>query len=88
MISINIQPSPSPSPSQLAADIRQSEELAVEVQQKLVLDYENSSQLRGESGPQVDVKETKPAKPKRIKVREIKQEAQTGEPLLSFFVGY
>lgn len=86
MISINIQPSPSP--SQLAADRRQSEELAVEVQQKLVLEDENSSQLRGESGPQIDVKETKPAKPKRIKVREIKQEAQTGELLSSFFVRY
>ena len=77
MISINIQPSPSP----LAADERQSEELAVEVQQKLVLEDENSSQLRGECGPPMNVKETKPTKPKRIKVREIKQEAQTGERL-------
>ena len=77
MISINIQQSP----PQTVADERQDEELAVEVEHKLVLDDENSSQLLLESRPQIDVKGTKPAKPKRPKVREIKQEAQTGKLL-------
>jgi hypothetical protein len=83
MISINIQPTP---PKPAGTDERLVEELAVEVQQHLVLDDENSSQIRVDAGQQVEVKETKPAKPRRVKVREIKQEAQTGK-LISVYCG-
>jgi checkpoint serine/threonine-protein kinase len=71
MMSGNVQPSP---PKPRAANDAQVEELGVDIQQNLTLDNENSSQIRPTA-----VKETKPAKPRRIKVREIKQEAQTGQ---------
>jgi hypothetical protein len=76
MISINIQPSPQKS---AAANKTQVEELGVEMQQRLVLSDENSSQIREDTGQQTEVKEAKPARPRRVKVREIKQEAQTGQ---------
>jgi checkpoint serine/threonine-protein kinase len=71
MISGNVQPSP-PKPS--AANDAPVEELGVDVQQNGSVDDENASQIRPTA-----VKETKPAKPRRVKVREIKQEAQTGQ---------
>ncbi len=75
-ISINIQQSPS-----VAAQARSfqiTEELSQELQKKLAIGDENSSQLRISDGQQAEIKETKSAKPKKIKIREIKQEAQTG----------
>ena len=82
-MSINIRPSP---PQAAQVDRSQAEELGAEVLQKPVLDDENSCQPRLEAGPQIGVKETKPARLKRTKVREIKQQAQTGEQFLSLFV--
>ena len=82
MISINIQPSP---PQSAEAQEGQAEELGLEVKHNPVLDDENSNQIRPPAEQQQEVKETKPAKAKRLKVREIKQEAQTGKlPFLSF----
>ena len=77
MISINIQPSP---PQSAEAREGQAETLGLEVKHNPILDDENSSQIRPPvEQQQQEVKETKPAKAKRPKVREIKQEAQTGK---------
>jgi hypothetical protein len=76
MISINIQPSP---PQSAEAREGQAEELGLEVKHNSILDDENSSQIGSLAEQQPDVKETKPAKTKRLKVREIKQETQTGK---------
>ena len=74
MISINIQPSPPQSAE------GQAKALGLEVKHNPILDDENSSsQIRPLAEQQQEVKETKPAKAKRLKVREIKQEAQTGK---------
>ena len=75
-ISINIQPSPSVTVT--PRDSQVTEDLSQEVQQKLVINDENSSQLQMSDEQHAEIKETKPAKAKRIKIREIKQEAQTG----------
>ena len=76
MISINIQPSP---PQSAEAQDGQAGALGLEVKHNSILDDENSSQIRPLTEQQQEVKETKPAKAKRLKVREIKQEAQTGK---------
>ena len=76
MISINIQPSP---PQSAEAQEGQAGTLGLEVKHNSILDDENSSQIRPLTEQQQEVKETKPAKAKRPKVREIKQEAQTGK---------
>jgi hypothetical protein len=76
MISINIQPSP---PQSAEAQEGQAEELGLEVKHNPILDDENSSQIQPLAEQQPEVKETKPAKNKRLKVREIKQETQTGK---------
>lgn len=70
MISTNIQPSP---PQSAEAQEGQAEDLWLEVKHNPILDNENSSEQ------QLEVKETKPAKAKRLKVREIKRETQTGK---------
>jgi hypothetical protein len=76
-ISINIQPSP---PQSAKAQEEQAEELGLDVRHNTILDGENSSQIRPlAQQQQLEVKDTKPAKTKRLKVREIKQEAQTGK---------
>ena len=76
-ISSNIQPSPSVRASQ--SKEQDVESVTEQVREKLVLTDENSSVLPDSSSQQIDVKETKPPKQRRIKVREIKQEAQTGK---------
>jgi checkpoint serine/threonine-protein kinase len=76
MISINIQPSP---PQSAEAQEGQAEKLGLEVKYNPILDDENSSRIRPLAEQQLEVKETKPAKAKRLKVREIKQETQTGK---------
>lgn len=72
---ISSQPSPAQS---AAAHEKQVDELGLQVHQHLVLDEENSSQLQ-DVGQQLEAKKAKSTKARRVKVREIKQEAQTGE---------
>ena len=72
VISGNVQSSP-PKPS--GAKEAPVEESGVDTRQNLGLEGENSSQIQP-----TEAKETKPTKPRRVKVREIKQEAQTGKP--------
>jgi hypothetical protein len=76
MISTNIQPSP---PQSAEAQEGQAEELWLDVKHNPISDDENSSQIRPLAEQQLEVKETKPGKAKRSKVREIKRETQTGK---------
>lgn len=78
MISINIQPSPVKGEVDTRKEI---EELSHDVDRKLILDNENSSDLGASAGKQAEAKDTKVTKPKRIKIREVKQEVQTGKYL-------